>query len=317
MLKAPKRFGRGMNEGLVGAGGWAYFTGGLEAYARGFSFVEVNASFYRPVPEAYARRWRARVPPDFVFALKANRKITHAERLRASAGARRAVAHDVRIARILGAPFLILEAPASLAIGPEEIAGLRDLLGLVPSGPRIGLEARAYRTGPLPEPLARTMEANGILDVVDLSQTSPRVHDDVVYTRLFGSGPHNVYQFDDDELREIDRGGGDAVRTAFTFHGVRMYQDAARFLTFKRTGTFPPTTDAQGLASLEAVLRPDARFPSSKDELVQHHGWKVFDVDDRTRSHAALLLEKLPPRIYEDLGEVLSELRKVSLGMAP
>src|SRR2546430_12194390 len=47
-------------------------------------------------------------------------------------------------------------------------------------------------------------------------------------SRLFGPGPHNVYEFDDDELRSIDRAGQDAVRAAFTFHGVRMYKDAAR-----------------------------------------------------------------------------------------
>jgi uncharacterized protein YecE (DUF72 family) len=306
-----------MNEAMVGAGGWGYFTGGLEAYARGFGFVEVNASFYRPVPEAYARRWRAHVPSTFVFAVKANRMITHSDRLRASPRARRAFAHDLRVARILRATFVILETPPALVLGTEEAAGLRDLVGMVAPGPRIGLEARAHRRGRLPEELERTMDAHGILDVVDLSQTSPRVENDVVYSRLFGPGPHNVYQFDDGELREIDRAGGDAVRTAFTFHGVRMYQDAARFLTFKRTGQFPPTTGSTGLASFEEVLRPDVRFPASKDDLVQDQGWKVFDVDDRTRSHAATLLERLPPRVYEDLSEVLSELKRVSVGMAP
>ena len=31
-----------MMDALAGAGGWGYFSGGLEAYARGFRFVEVN-----------------------------------------------------------------------------------------------------------------------------------------------------------------------------------------------------------------------------------------------------------------------------------
>src|SRR5439155_20510084 len=79
-----------------------------------------------------------------------------------------------------------------------------------------------------------------VLDVVDLSQTKPRIADSDVYTRLFGPGPSNVYQFDDAEMREIDRSSGDAARTAFTFHGVRMYEDAARFLTFSGRGPFPP-----------------------------------------------------------------------------
>jgi uncharacterized protein YecE (DUF72 family) len=307
----------GMQETLIGAGGWGYFTGGLEAYARGFRFVELNASFYRPVPETYARRWRSRVPSDFAFAVKANRTITHSDGLRASSAGRRAFGHDLRIARILRSPIVILETPASLVLGHDEVAGLRNLAGMVPSGIRLGLEARAHGRGNLPDGLRTTMASQAILDVVDLSQTSPRVPDDTVYSRLFGLGPHNVYQFDDRELREIDRAGGDAIRVAFAFHGVRMYQDAARFLTFKRTGEFPPATGSRGLASLEEVLRPDARFPASKEDLVQGHGWKVFDVDGGTRAHAATFLERLPPRVYENLHDVVSELRTVSLGLPP
>jgi len=297
-----------VTQALIGAGGWGYFSGGLEAYARGFGFVEVNASFYRPVPEAFARRWRARVPPGFVFGLKANRVVSHSDRLHASTGARAAFAHDLRIARILKAPFVILETPAGLPIESAEVAGLRNLVALADPGTQIGLEARAHRRGRLPGPLKRAMDDLRVLDVVDLSQTRPRTSVDVVYTRQIGPGPHNVYQFDDEELQGIDRAAGDSVKTAFTFHGVRMYQDAARFLTFKRTGAFPATTASRGLASLEEVLGVDARFPASRDDLVPRHGWKVFDVDDRTRAHARFVLEKLTGRVYEDLADVLSEL---------
>ncbi len=302
-------------DALVGAGGWGYFTGGLEAYARGFRFVEVNASFYRPVPEAYARRWRSRVPEDFVFALKASQVITHVDKLHATERGRTALAHDLRIAGTLLAPFVLLETPASLRFEKEELSGLRDLAAMVPRGPRLGLEVRAYRRGPLPHELERAMADGQVLDVVDLSQTKPRVADSDVYTRLFGPGSSNVYQFDDAEMREIDRSSGDAVRIAFTFHGVRMYQDAARFLTFKRTGAFPAATDRLGLASLEEVLRPDARFPASKDDLVKDQGWKVFDLDDKTRAHAAKFLERLPEKVYADLSQVVSDLRAVSIGL--
>jgi len=295
-------------EALVGAGGWGYFSGGLEAYARGFRFVELNASFYRPVPEPYARRWRSAVPDDFVFSVKANRVITHSDRVRASAGARRAFAHDLRIAGILGSPYVVLETPADVRFEVEEVAGLRELTSMAPSGIRVGLEARAYRQGPLPGPLRQVMEDQRILDVVDLSQGPPRVADQEVYSRLFGPGPSNAYQFDDREMREIDGSSGDAVRAAFTFHGVRMYSDAGRFLTFKRTGRFPPATSGTGLASLEEVLRPDARFPASRDELERDHGWKVIDLDDRTRAHALRLIETLPSRRFDTLEEMLAEI---------
>ena len=186
-------------DALVGAGGWGYFSGGLEAYARGFRFVELNVSFYRRIPEATARRWRSRVPDDFVFAVKANQAITHADRLRASARAREAFAHDLKTARILRSPFLILETPPGLRFEAAQLAGLRELAGMLGNGLRLGLEARAYRQRKLPEVLRRTIEENRVLDVVDLSQGPPRVADEVVYTRLFGPGPANVYQFDDAE----------------------------------------------------------------------------------------------------------------------
>jgi len=295
-------------DALVGAGGWGYFSGGLEADARGFRFVELNVSFYRRIPEATARRWRSRVPDDFVFAVKANQAITHADRLRASARAREAFAHDLKTARILRSPFLILETPPGLRFEAAQLAGLRELAGMLGNGLRLGLEARAYRQRKLPEVLRRTIEENRVLDVVDLSQGPPRVADEVVYTRLFGPGPANVYQFDDAELRATDRTSGDAVRAAFTFHGVRMYTDAARFLAFKRTGTFPPATSTRGPASLEEVLRPDARFPATREELEREHGWKVVDLDDRTRVHAARLIENLPSRTYASVADVLSEI---------
>jgi uncharacterized protein YecE (DUF72 family) len=301
-----------MAESLVGAGGWGYFSGGLEAYAKAYRFVEVNATFYRHIPDPTARRWRAQVPSDFVFSVKAHRDVSHRDRLRGSSAGRAAFAQTLRTARLLRAPFVVLETPAFLPFDSSQAKGLRDLAAMVPGGVRIGLEARAYAGRDLPAALRRAMEEGGILDVVDLSQSEPRVPDEVQYTRLFGPGPHNVYQFDDEELREIDRRASDAVRVAFTFHGVRMYSDAARFLTFKRTGAFPPATPSRGLASLESVLAPDARFPSSKDDLVRQHGWKVIDLDDETRAHAVRLLATLPRQTFRDVGEVVRALGSAS-----
>src|SRR5256712_7693849 len=266
-------------EPLAGGGGWGYFWGGWAAYAQAFRFVEVNATFYRQIADSTARRWRAQVPSDFVFFVKAHRDVSHGDHLRASAQARAAFAQSLRTARLLRAPFVILETPASLRFDSDQVKGLRNLAAMASRGTRVGLEARTYAGRDLPASLRRAMGASGVLDVVDLSQSRPRVADDTQYTRLFGPGPHNVYEFDDEELREIDRRGRDAVRVAFTFHGVRMYSDAARFLTFKRTGAFPQATPARGLSSLEAVPTPAARFPPSKGGLVPPPRWEAVALD--------------------------------------
>jgi uncharacterized protein YecE (DUF72 family) len=53
----------------------------LSYYARHFDTVEINRSFYR-LPDAHVfERWRAAVPPGFVFAVKFSRFGTHMKRL--------------------------------------------------------------------------------------------------------------------------------------------------------------------------------------------------------------------------------------------
>ncbi len=169
----------------------------------------------------------------------------------------------------------------------------------------------------MPPVLARTMQDLEILDVVDLTRSAPRIEADALYTRIFGKGEFNAYQPDDQELREMDRAGQDARVAAYAFHGVRMYKDAARFLTFRRTGVFPPATDSVGLESLAEVLAPDARFPATRDELVREHGWKLVDLDASHRARAAAYLDRLPPPNYGTLDEVLAALAPARGGVNP
>ncbi len=53
----------------------------LERYASRFSAVEINSCFYRPHRLTTYQRWAASVPPDFRFAVKLPKVITHANRL--------------------------------------------------------------------------------------------------------------------------------------------------------------------------------------------------------------------------------------------
>jgi uncharacterized protein YecE (DUF72 family) len=54
----------------------------LGFYAKQFSTVEINHSFYRMPTEAVLENWATRVPEGFRFALKANQQITHIQKLR-------------------------------------------------------------------------------------------------------------------------------------------------------------------------------------------------------------------------------------------
>lgn len=78
----------------VGTSGWSYpewresFYAGvtrkdwLRHYARHFPAVEINATFYRMQQPATFARWRDETPPDFRFAIKANRYLTHIRTMR-------------------------------------------------------------------------------------------------------------------------------------------------------------------------------------------------------------------------------------------
>jgi uncharacterized protein YecE (DUF72 family) len=54
----------------------------LAFYAKQFSTVEINYSFYRMPTESALLKWAGEVPEAFRFALKANQRITHIQRLR-------------------------------------------------------------------------------------------------------------------------------------------------------------------------------------------------------------------------------------------
>jgi uncharacterized protein YecE (DUF72 family) len=54
----------------------------LEFYARHFDTVEVNSTFYRLPKEAAVANWVRETPPEFLFAVKMSRYVTHVKRLR-------------------------------------------------------------------------------------------------------------------------------------------------------------------------------------------------------------------------------------------
>ncbi|MGZ8688508.1 MAG: DUF72 domain-containing protein [Gaiellaceae bacterium] len=85
-----------MTEVRIGCSGWNYdhWRHGvfyperlparrwLKHYARAFDTVEVNATFYRLPRESAVANWVAESPPDFAFAVKMSRYVTHVKRLR-------------------------------------------------------------------------------------------------------------------------------------------------------------------------------------------------------------------------------------------
>jgi len=59
--------------------------GMLPFYAERLPTVEINNTFYQMPKVAVLENWAGNTPPDFRFAIKASRRITHMSRLKALA----------------------------------------------------------------------------------------------------------------------------------------------------------------------------------------------------------------------------------------
>jgi uncharacterized protein YecE (DUF72 family) len=306
-----------LTEYLIGTGGWAYFqipgVHPLLAYSKAFNFVEVNSTFYQTPSLREVETWRRLVPHNFQFTVRANKAITHKCKLQPTQEAFRTFEKMKQICTILNAPVLHLQTPPKFIFTEDSVNNLRDLLSSMELGKlRLALEIRGTAPTKLPPGLIKAMQDYNMIHSVDLSKgETPAYQSDILYSRLFGAGHHNVYQPTDDELAQIDKkaSSGRFQKIILSFHFVRMYKDAARLKIYKDTGKFPQITKYTGLASLEEVLGEDAKFPTTKQALIQDQGWKLFDLTEDKRMHVGEFLQDLPEKTYNNISEVTDTLR--------
>jgi uncharacterized protein YecE (DUF72 family) len=311
-----------LREYLIGTGGWAYFhvprLRPLTAYSRIFDFVEVNSTFYQIPPSAEVEEWRKIVPPEFKFAVRAHRSITHTHNLQPVQPVFEAFKQMTRICEVLKAEILHLQTPPKFEPSQRSVKDVRNLLSSINLGKlRLALETRGTGKNALPSNLVRTMQDFNMVHCVDLSRGEmPAYESDILYTRLFGKGKHNVYQPTDNELAEIDNKASSSKsdKIVMSFHFVRMYKDAARLKSYKQTGKFPMVTKSTGITSLGEVLNEDAEFPSTKQELISNQGWKIFDMTKTEKARVDDLLQRLPEGKYNSVSEVLDKLAGSILG---
>lgn len=300
-----------MTEYLIGTGGWAYFNASdkssLEAYSKVFNFVEVNYTFYEYPEIRRVEHWRRIVPKDFTFTVRCHQDLTHRIGLKPTDEAYAVFSQMVGYCRILNAPFLHLETSAGYSLDDTKLSEAKNFFSTTNTkGVRLAWEIRS----PLTEKAVNLLRDLNIVHSVDLSKEEPTLPSDIIYTRLFGKGKHNIYQFTDEELEGINQKilKAEAKMAVTTFHGIRMNVDAIRFKQYKETEAFPSVTQFIGVDSARGVLNEDARFPSTKAELIEHQGWKVIDLTEKKRVHLSDLLSRLPERTYDSLETVIQEL---------
>jgi uncharacterized protein YecE (DUF72 family) len=143
----------------------------LEYYAARFDTVEINNTFYR-LPEATAfTKWASRVPPGFVYAVKASRFLTHMKKLKdPEEPIDRFLQRAVNLHAALG-PVLFQLPPR----WPVNIERLRAFLEALPPRHRYAIECR--------EP---SWYADEVLALLERHQVALCLHD------MRGSAPEKI-----------------------------------------------------------------------------------------------------------------------------
>jgi len=135
----------------IGTAGWSYrhwvgpfypegtpASAMLDHYTRAFDASELNNTFYTlPAPERF-EAWRDAVPPDFVFAVKANRYITHMKKLKDPETSTPGFFETVRALGDRLGPILF-QLPPNMGLN---LGRLRAFLDALPDGHRCAFEFR-------------------------------------------------------------------------------------------------------------------------------------------------------------------------------
>lgn len=196
-----------MGEIRLGCSGWDYrdwadvFYKGeeskLQAYSRVFNTAEINSTFYSYPSSGVVFGWAKYTPPDFKFAVKLNRLITHEKMLEMSKG----VEDDLKRFCELMKPLQHAEKLACILIQlPPGMKFSKDrteaFLSALPDEPQFALEYRnrTWLTGEVHELLS---DYNVAAVVVDEPLLPPeiRLTSDIAYVRWHGRGKKMWYNY--------------------------------------------------------------------------------------------------------------------------
>ena len=217
-----------------------------EAYARMFSCVEIQHTFYQPPQIKTLERWRTAVPPHFEFTLKAWQLITHDAKSptyrrlkrKLSETERREVGYfrttpivkeawetTLASAKALGAQTILFQCPASFTPTPENIESMerffssidRDYLNLC-------WEPRGEWNAALVKSICTRLEIWHVVDPFITKSVTP----EKCYFRLHGKTGWR-YEYETAELEDL-AGSMAKRKTGYVFfNNIKMTGDALNF----------------------------------------------------------------------------------------
>jgi uncharacterized protein YecE (DUF72 family) len=170
----------------------------LNYYAERFDIVELNNTFYRLPTETAVLRWKETSPPDFHFAVKGSRYLTHMKKLKdPSLGLERFFSPVDLLGSKLGP--VLFQLPPHWEVDENR---LHVFLEALPPGNRYAFEFRdpSWNTKSVYKLLARFQAAYCIFDLAGF-QSPLELTTDFTYLRLHGPGRRYEGSYDDSTLR--------------------------------------------------------------------------------------------------------------------
>ena len=221
--------------------------------------VEIQETFFRPVPVGRAAKWRAQAPPGFRFAVKASQFITHEASSPTYRRSGRTIPSGERagygafqdtpqvregweatrlVAETLGAEVILFETPASFGPTDAHRTDLFRFFESIETESVKGIELRGPWASHLVE---RICDELGLVHVVDPFDREPATYG-LAYFRLHGNPPgptlhrHTFSEAELDRLKSVCEDYDDAYAM---FDNVSMLSDAIRFRDLVRARTSP------------------------------------------------------------------------------
>jgi uncharacterized protein YecE (DUF72 family) len=218
----------------------------MSKYARVFSCVEVQQTFYQPPRLATLARWREAVPAEFEFTLKAWQLVTHnaksptyrrlkrklSENERQEAGYFRATAivneaWEVTLAsaNVLRAKTILFQCPASFGQSRANVANLEKFFSSIKRHDlNLCWEPRGDWDSETVNSICVALDLSHVVDPFVATTVTP----DNCYFRLHGRNGWR-YQYGLDELEEWAANAAKLKASYVFFNNSKMTDDALRF----------------------------------------------------------------------------------------